>query len=143
MKIMIINGPNLDKLGKREPEIYGNKTLRDIMKDMVEYGKFLGADITWTQTNFEGEIIDLINSGDADGYVLNAGAYTHYSYAIRDSIKACEVPVVEVHISNVYAREEFRSKSVLSAVCLGTISGFGIDSYRLGIQALVYHNEED
>ncbi|MDE6526577.1 MAG: type II 3-dehydroquinate dehydratase [Muribaculaceae bacterium] len=136
---LILNGPNLNLLGRREPEIYGHDTLDDINRSiaaMLADGESLEA----RQFNGEGDIIDALHQAgfDADcvGIVLNAGAYTHYSYAIADAIAAIEVPVVEVHISNVHAREDFRRKSVIAPVCAGTISGFGADSYRLALTAL-------
>ena len=138
MKIFIINGPNLNMLGKREPGIYGSDTLNSINEELSELCKELGVDPEFYQSNCEGELIDIIHSAreNADGIVLNAGAYTHYSIAIRDAISACEKPCIEVHLSNVHKREEFRHKSVISAVCEGVICGFGKDSYRLAIIAL-------
>lgn len=134
----MINGPNLDMLGKREPEIYGADTLDSINAELTEYCKKIGVEPTFFQSNSEGTLIDYIHSarGNADGIVLNAGAYTHYSIAIRDAISAAEVPCVEVHLSNVHKREEFRHKSVISAVCEGVICGFGKDVYRLAVSAL-------
>lgn len=134
----MINGPNLDMLGKREPEIYGADTLESINAELTEYCKKIGVEPTFFQSNSEGTLIDYIHSarGNADGIVLNAGAYTHYSIAIRDAISAAEVPCVEVHLSNVHKREEFRHKSVISAVCEGVICGFGKDVYRLAVSAL-------
>lgn len=138
MKIFVINGPNLDMLGKREPEIYGADTLESINAELAEYCARIGVEPSFFQSNSEGALIDFIHSarGAADGIVLNAGAYTHYSIAIRDAISAAEVPCVEVHLSNVHKREEFRHKSVISAVCTGVICGFGKDVYRLAISAL-------
>lgn len=138
MKIFIINGPNLNMLGKREPEIYGADTLASINAELKELCDSIGVEPEFYQSNCEGELIDIIHSAreKADGIVLNAGAYTHYSIAIRDAISACEKPCVEVHLSNVHKREEFRHKSVISAVCEGVICGFGKDSYRLAILAL-------
>lgn len=138
MKIFIINGPNLNMLGKREPEIYGSDTLDSINAELAEFCREHGVEPEFYQSNCEGEIIDIIHSAreDADGIVLNAGAYTHYSIAIRDAISASETPCVEVHLSNIHKREEFRHKSVISAVCEGVICGFGKDSYRLAIMAL-------
>ncbi|MBQ3841622.1 MAG: type II 3-dehydroquinate dehydratase [Ruminiclostridium sp.] len=139
MKIFIINGPNLDMLGKREPEIYGSDTLDSINAELAEYCAAVGVEPTFFQSNSEGALIDFIHSahGEADGIVLNAGAYTHYSIAIRDAIAAVELPCVEVHLSNVHKREEFRHKSVISAVCTGVICGFGKKSYKLAIDALL------
>lgn len=140
MKIFVINGPNLDMLGKREPEIYGADTLESINAELSEYCEKIGVEPTFFQSNSEGALIDFIHSarGNADGIVLNAGAYTHYSIAIRDAISASEVPCVEVHLSNVHKREEFRHKSVISAVCVGVICGFGKDVYRLAVSALAH-----
>ena len=139
MKIFVINGPNLDMLGLREPEIYGSDTLESINRELAEYCASVGVQPEFFQSNSEGGIVDIIHSarGKADGIVLNAGAYTHYSIAIRDAISAVELPCVEVHLSNVHRREEFRHKSVLSAVCTGVICGFGKKVYRLAIDALI------
>lgn len=138
MKLFIINGPNLDMLGKREPEIYGSDTLESINAELSEYCKKIGVEPVFYQSNSEGALIDFIHSarGNADGIVINAGAYTHYSIAIRDAIAAVELPCVEVHLSNVHKREEFRHKSVISAVCTGVICGFGKKVYKLAIDAL-------
>jgi len=138
MKIFIVNGPNLNMLGKREPEIYGHDTLESINAQLSEFCKELGVEPEFYQSNCEGKIIDIIHSArdNADGIVLNAGAYTHYSIAIRDAISAAETPCIEVHLSNVHNREEFRRTSMISAVCKGVICGFGIDSYRFAIMAL-------
>ncbi|MCM3730652.1 type II 3-dehydroquinate dehydratase [Fictibacillus nanhaiensis] len=134
--ILVINGPNLNRLGKREPGIYGEKTLDDLQVELERAASKLFLDVTFRQSNIEGEIIDYIHdSSDAfEGIVLNAGAYTHYSYAIRDAIASVVVPVIEVHISNVHAREEFRRESVIAPVTIGQISGFGFDSYKLALQ---------
>lgn len=139
-KILIINGPNLNLLGKREPEIYGNDTLDAIAERMAK--AFAGkAELEWWQSNHEGAIIDKLHEAGFDsrykGIVLNAGAYTHYSLAIADAISAIAAPVVEVHLSNVFKREEVRHRSMIAPVCVGSISGFGEDSYRLGIEALL------
>ncbi len=138
MKLFIINGPNLDMLGKREPEIYGSDTLESINAELSEYCKKIGVEPVFYQSNSEGALIDFIHSarGNADGIVINAGAYTHYSIAIRDAIAAVELPCVEVHLSNVHKREEFRHKSMISAVCTGVICGFGKKAYKLAIDAL-------
>lgn len=138
MKIFIVNGPNLNMLGKREPEIYGRDTLESINAELTELCNELGIEAEFYQSNCEGEIINILHSAreNADGIVLNAGAYTHYSIAIRDAISASETPCIEVHLSNVHKREEFRHKSVISAVCEGVICGFGKDSYRLAVMAL-------
>ena len=136
--IVIINGPNLNLLGKRSPHIYGTRTLPDIIKDVRE--SFPNVSIMDFQSNSEGAIIDLIHQfgydRNCDGIVINPGAYAHYSLAIADAIAAIEVPVVEVHMSNIHAREDFRRTSVIAPVCIGTISGFGKNSYALAIKAL-------
>lgn len=138
MKIFVINGPNLDMLGKREPEIYGRDTLESINAELAEYCKTVGVTPEFYQSNSEGALIDIIHSArdNADGIVINAGAYTHYSIAIRDAIASTDLPCVEVHLSNVHKREEFRHKSVISAVCTGVICGFGKKVYKLAIDAL-------
>lgn len=135
-KILILNGPNLNMLGVREPAVYGAQTLSDIEKTLR--AEFEGkAELEFLQSNSEGAIIDAIQFSEADGIALNAGAYTHYSYAIHDAIKSIAAPVVEVHISNIYKREEFRHKSVIAAACAGSVCGFGADSYYLAITALL------
>ncbi len=136
MNILIINGPNLNLLGKREPAIYGNKDFDSFLKELKSI--FPQHTISYFQSNNEGDIIDKLHEKGflADGIVLNAGAYTHTSLAIADAIKSIPSPVVEVHISNVFAREDFRKHSFLSPVCKGYICGFGMDSYRLAIEAL-------
>jgi 3-dehydroquinate dehydratase-2 len=134
--ILIINGPNLNLLGKREPEIYGNQTFEDIFKQLQE--KNSSIQLSYFQSNVEGELINKIHEVgfSFDGIVLNAGAYTHTSIAIADAIKAITTPVVEVHISNTFAREPFRHHSYISPVAKGIIVGFGFQSYQLAIQAL-------
>jgi 3-dehydroquinate dehydratase-2 len=142
MKIQIINGPNLNLLGLREPETYGNQSF-DHYLDSLQ-AAYPAAALTVFQSNVEGELINKIQEAGygSDGIILNAGGYTHTSVAIRDAIKAVPAPVVEVHISNVHAREEFRHHSLLSAVCLGVIAGFGLDSYRLALEALLAANKK-
>ena len=138
MKIAIINGPNLNLLGVREPSIYGNEGFESYLKTLVEvYGEEV--EITYFQSNHEGAIIDELHriGFEYDGIVLNAGAYTHTSVAIRDAIAAVATPVVEVHISSILAREEFRHISMIAPVAKGSIMGFGLDSYRLGIESLL------
>lgn len=138
MKILVINGVNLDMLGVREPQIYGGRSLDDINADLSKVAKNLGAEIEFVQSNIEGEIVEFIHNGSQfDGIILNAGAYTHYSIAIRDAISSIDTPCVEVHLSNVHKREEFRHTSVISAVCKGVIAGFGENSYKLALYALL------
>lgn len=140
MKILIINGPNLNLLGMRQPEIYGTESMEQYLEFLKECYK--EADIEYFQSNHEGDIVDQIQRVGYDideyaGIVLNAGAYTHTSLAIADAIAAVKLPVVEVHISNVAAREKIRRRSFIAPVCRGTIAGFGMDSYRLAIEALL------
>lgn len=141
MKILVVNGPNLNFLGRREPTIYGTQTLDDIIRGLQQ--QFAGSvEIAAFQSNHEGALIDALQQaaieGDVAGVVLNAGAYTHTSVALRDAISSiAPLPVVEVHLSNVHAREAFRHTSLISAVCQGVIAGFGADSYRLAVEALV------
>jgi 3-dehydroquinate dehydratase II len=139
MKILILHGPNLNLLGTREPEVYGSMILDDINKKLVELGRELGAEIKCLQSNHEGALIDALHEARAwaDGVVFNPGGYTHTSLALRDAISAIQIPVIEVHLSNVYAREEFRHVSMISAVCRGKVVGFGWRSYTLGLRALV------
>lgn len=138
MKILIINGPNLNLLGEREPSVYGENSLSSINSKIENHAKNLGISTAFFQSNHEGEIIDQIHNArmNFDSIVLNAGAFTHYSYAIRDAISAVKIPVVEVHLSNVHAREDFRKNSVIAPVCVGSISGFGENSYIIAIDAL-------
>lgn len=136
-KILVINGPNLNLLGTREKDIYGTGTLSDIAVAVNEEAKMLGVDVDFIQSNHEGDIIDRIHGarGCYDVLIINPGAYTHYSIAIRDAIKAVELPCIEVHLSNIHAREEFRKTSVIAPVCTGQISGFGADSYIIALKA--------
>jgi len=138
MALLIINGPNLNLLGKREKNIYGNQSFEDYFSELKE--KYPQANLSYFQSNSESEIIDKIHEVgfDIDGIIINAGAFTHTSVAIRDAIAGITSPVVEVHISNVHAREEFRHTSYLSAVCKGVIVGFGLDSYRLAVEHFMH-----
>lgn len=141
MEILIINGPNLNLLGKREPSIYGDATFESYFRNLQEeYGK--DCRLSYFQSNHEGEIIDKIHDVgfSYDGIIINAGAYTHTSIALHDAIKAITTPVIEVHISNIHAREEFRHKSLIAAACRGSIIGFGFDSYRLAVEFLAKGN---
>lgn len=139
IKILLIHGPNLNLLGKREPQIYGTLELEEINARMRKIAEEARAELRVFQSNSEGGLIDAVQdaAGWADGIVINPGAYGHYSYALRDALAAVNLPAVEVHLSNIYAREDFRSKSVLSPVVLGTVSGFGWHSYECGLQALL------
>jgi len=137
MKILILNGPNLNMLGIRKPEVYGNDTLDAINRYLIK--SFPDHDLDFFQSNTEGEVISRLHSANKSyqGVVMNPGAWTHYSIALRDAVESCLIPVIEVHLSNISAREEFRRFSIISAVSLGTISGFGKYSYTLAIQALL------
>lgn len=135
--LLIINGPNLNLLGKREPSIYGDQSIEEYLESMLQ--QYPEVNVTYFQSNSEGALIDKIHECgfDVDGIILNAGAYTHTSVALHDAIRAVTAPVIEVHISNVHARESFRHVSMISAACKGVICGFGLDSYRLAIEALI------
>lgn len=137
MKIAIINGPNLNLLGKREPGIYGSQSFEEFFTRLKE--KFTGIDLTYYQSNVEGELINHLHAVgfDVDGVVMNPGGYTHTSVAIADAVSAITAPVIEVHISNIYAREEFRKQSVVSSKCKGSISGLGLRSYELAIKYFI------
>ncbi|MEW6714958.1 MAG: type II 3-dehydroquinate dehydratase [Nitrospirota bacterium] len=138
MKILIIHGPNLNLLGTRETGIYGSKSIDDINNSLNNLAKELGVDITVKQSNHEGEIVDMIQkSKDYSAIVINPAAYTHTSIAIRDAITAVNIPAVEVHLSNIHQREEFRQKSLIAPVAAGQVSGFGPESYMLGLRAAV------
>lgn len=142
--LLIIHGPNLNLLGTREPEVYGTTTLEDIDQVLSAVAKEVGGTIESFQSNHEGALIDRIHDarGWADGIVINPGGLTHTSVALRDALASVDLPVVEVHLSNVFAREEFRHHSYVSGVAVGVISGFGADSYRLGLEALLSHIAE-
>lgn len=143
-KILVVNGPNLNLLGEREPGIYGDDTYESLCNQIMDKAENMEIKCEIFQSNHEGAIIDKLHSAriNCDGVILNAGAYTHYSYAVRDAIAAIRIPVVEVHISNVFARDEFRKNSVIAPVCKGSISGFGLASYFMAMDALVNYNEE-
>ena len=136
-KILVLNGPNLNLLGMREPGVYGTDSYDAVCARIAERAKTLGLQVSFDQSNSEGGLIDRLHAciGTADGVILNAGAYTHTSYAIRDAIAAIRLPVIEVHLSNIHAREEFRHTSVIAPVCRGQIAGFGALSYLLALQA--------
>lgn len=140
MTILVLNGPNLNLLGTRQPEVYGKTTLEGIEESLRRRAAELNVALEFRQTNHEGELVDWIQaaSSTAGAIVLNAAAYTHTSVAIRDAIAAIGIPVVEVHLSNIHAREEFRHRSLIAAVCRGQICGFGTESYRLGLEAAVH-----
>ena len=140
-EILILNGPNLNLLGSREPEVYGHETLADIVAGLKADADRLDVGLRDRQSNIEGELIDALHEARswASGVVFNPGAFTHYSYALRDAIAGIELPVVETHLSNVHAREEFRHRSVLSAVCIGVVAGFGAASYAVALEGLVRH----
>lgn len=135
-KILVINGPNLNLLGKREPHIYGSGTLPKLEDFIKNYATSIGIDASCVCTNVEGEIINYLHNAynSFDGVILNAGAYSHYSIAIRDAISSIDIPVIEVHLSNIYNREDFRQKSVIASVCVGQITGFGKLSYIMALQ---------
>ena len=141
--ILVLNGPNLNLLGARETDVYGDATLDELMAAVSAHAAARGAAVRHFQSNIEGELVDAIHAAAsdddraADGIVLNAGAFTHYSIALRDAIAAVDVPVVETHLSNVHAREEFRHSSAIAAVCVGVVAGFGPASYRLAVDALL------
>jgi 3-dehydroquinate dehydratase-2 len=139
--IAVLNGPNLNLLGEREPELYGRATLAEIEARMRERARGLGVELSWRQTNHEGELVEAIQAlrGRADGAVINAAAFTHTSLAVRDALLAVRVPFVEVHLSNIFAREPERRRSLLADVAVGVVAGFGADSYRLGLEGLVGH----
>ena len=139
MKILVINGPNLNLLGKRKPEIYGSATLTDLENQIINVGKTLDVEVSCFQSNHEGEIIDRLSQAfidKVDGVIINPAAYTHTSYAIRDSIEAIEIPTIEVHISNIHCRESFRHHSVTAPVCVGQIAGLGLDGYEMALRTL-------
>ncbi|MCL2024239.1 MAG: type II 3-dehydroquinate dehydratase [Coriobacteriia bacterium] len=139
MKMLVLNGPNLNMLGTREPEMYGTQTLDELMAELIAYGHERDVVIKVLTSNFEGELIEALHqaAGRYDGVVFNPAAYTHYSIALRDAVACCEVPVIEVHLTDITAREEFRATSVIAPVCHAQFSGGGIASYKRGIDALI------
>lgn len=139
--ILVLHGPNLNLLGQREPGIYGSVTLADINAQLEQRGEELGVNVSCFQSNHEGTLVDAIHDarGRDRGILINAGAYTHTSVALRDALSAVEIPTVEVHLSNIYKREAFRHHSYIAPIAIGQISGFGAESYRWGLQALVHH----
>ncbi|MEL6855447.1 MAG: type II 3-dehydroquinate dehydratase [Cyanobacteria bacterium J06607_13] len=141
LSILVLNGPNLNMLGKREPEVYGSQTLQSICLGLGEIADQLGVKLTFFQSNHEGALVDEVQAAlnVHQGILINPGAYTHTSVAIRDAIAAVAIPTVEVHLSNIHKREEFRHHSYIAPVAIGQISGFGSDSYRLGLEGLVKH----
>ena len=139
MNLLLINGPNLNLVGKREPSIYGSQTLMDIQEELLTFASKLDVKLEFFQSNSEGEMIDCIHNsvGLIDGILINAGAYTHTSIALRDALLGVDIPFVEVHLTNIYSREEFRHKSFLSDKALGLVCGFGSNSYQLALQGIV------
>jgi 3-dehydroquinate dehydratase-2 len=139
IRVLVAHGPNLNLLGSREPEVYGTADLGDIEAALVNLAAELDCEVSFFQTNHEGALVDRLQQAadDADAVVLNPGALTHYSYSVRDAVSAISVPVVEVHLSNIAARETFRRDSVIAAACVGQVAGFGADSYLLGLRAAV------
>jgi 3-dehydroquinate dehydratase-2 len=144
VRIGVLHGPNLNLLGRREPQVYGRHTLDDVNAALGELARELGVEVEACQSNHEGELVDRVQQAAerVDGFVVNAGAYTHTSIALRDALAGVARPYVEVHISNVFARERFRHRSYLAGNALGVVSGFGLDSYRLGFRGLVEHLRE-
>jgi 3-dehydroquinate dehydratase-2 len=139
--VLVLNGPNLNLVGEREPEIYGKITLKEISQKLTQLGQEEGFEVKCLQSNIEGELIDALQEARlwAKGAVFNPGGYTHTSVALRDTIAAIQIPIIEVHLTNIYARESFRHESLISPVCAGTITGFGWNSYMLGLKALINH----
>ncbi|MGH7537162.1 MAG: type II 3-dehydroquinate dehydratase [Gemmatimonadales bacterium] len=141
MRIAVLNGPNLNLQGQREPDVYGRETLPEIEAATRAHAVSLGVECAWTQTNHEGELVEAIQAlrGTVDGALINAAAFTHTSLAVRDAVLAVRVPFVEIHLSNIFAREPERRRSMLADLALGLVTGFGADSYRLGLEGLVRH----
>ncbi|MHA6259517.1 type II 3-dehydroquinate dehydratase [Sporosarcina sp. CAU 1771] len=146
MKLLILNGPNLNLLGKREPDVYGHETLMDLERNLTQFASNHDVEVSFYQSNTEGSLIDRIhetvNEG-MDGIIFNPGAYTHYSIALRDAIASVNVPTIEVHISNIHNREPFRQTSVIAPVCVGQLTGFGMDGYELALHAFLLRRKGD
>lgn len=145
MKLLILNGPNLNRIGKREPDIYGHETLEDVEKKLTMIAEKESISLDFFQSNTEGVLIDRIHEAaddGTDGIIFNPGAFTHYSIALRDAIASTDVPVIEVHISNIHTRESFRQTSVIAPVCIGQLTGFGTDGYALALQAFLLHRRK-
>jgi 3-dehydroquinate dehydratase II len=144
MKVLVINGPNINMLGVREKHIYGSTGYEELCKSVKEEAQVLGLEVEILQSNIEGELVGMIQGalGRFDGIVMNPAAYTHTSIALLDALKAVSLPVVEVHLSNIHAREDFRHKSVTASACIGQICGFGVGSYKLGLRALAFYLAE-
>ena len=139
-RILVLNGPNLGRLGKREPEIYGNTTLHELEEGLIEYGKSMDADVVCFQSNHEGQLIDRLEKAadeEFDGCILNAAALTHTSVALLDAVKSCNIPTVELHISNIHRREEFRKNSITAPACIASISGMGLRGYEYALDFLI------
>lgn len=146
VKLLILNGPNLNRIGKREPEIYGHETLEDVERKLTNIAEQQHVNLDFFQSNTEGALIDRIHEAADDGtegIVFNPGAFTHYSIALRDAVASIDIPVIEVHISNIHSREAFRQTSVIAPVCIGQLSGFGTDGYSLAIQAFLLQRKGD
>lgn len=141
MKILVLNGPNINMLGIREPDVYGKLTYKHLLAELETFAVAQGLDITCQQSNIEGELVGMVQAayGEYDGIVINPAAYTHYSIALLDALKAVALPTIEVHISNIHQREEFRHKSYTAAACIGQISGLGLNGYKLALLALRDH----
>ncbi len=146
MRVLFLFGPNLGALGRRDPQRYGTETLEQVMAGVTKRAGELGHDVTWRQSDAEGELVGWLNAARAEGFraaVLNPGALTHYSYAVRDAVEGCGLPVVEVHQTNIYAREEFRRHSVVSPACRAVIAGLGTGGYHLALEALAWISPDD